>query len=864
MLRRRGVRPHPTRSVYRIRDNPQVAIAFQNDVRPIDSEFGGEYLGAPVIEQRYLVVLIPAKMASPEPRAKQRASRACVNCRQKRQRCNEGRPCVRCREKVLECAYDTNPSRTERYHGKINRQLRNLMQKQEALQLAMGNLEARLEHVEKRSSEWKTKIPASTALGHVRAHPLPTLLRLWTSADNPIFFWPAVLDMFYKEKIEAIGADVASSLGNRFAGTPSSVMHPSVHSEPIRQNQVFGTKRRPTTFGREQEKACLADCQFFEEVGHSEPNGHIFPGAAEASTLLSSYHRNIHLVYPFLDLEQLYSLCDRCLEQEKTTNRREGPVTLQLPHERHKAPGLDPYLEHEGPEIALVYLVLALGAICYHENTAHATDREDPCHCSMTPKQPPCHQNVHRSFSPFKAQDPHNGASSRMPGQLAPPRFAKSAFLGSQDQSQLPGVHHAPWLTTQQQSIPGMPFYDKACEILDMDAQNDQLVHAQAFLLAGMYMGQLTYIEDSMHWYAKAGIVTQSLMGRHHLYSDCRSSLGENLRQRFMKSQSNIKTSLHNLIVFASWTCLQLETNLPADSHVPSRNMKEVQHLIPMPLGQANTHHEISLSFEAIRVAEAPERALLHFTARSFLRRRLNMIRRQLFGASYIDRSVSWTQTTILNHAAVLEQWRRELPDFMDWRDEGPPSPDVLTAGLQAEYWGAICTINRPFLDYALHIWPRVQDTQNNGSPTIETLCKQRSQADIHLLEAIDLMEQSLIWKACRKFVEAALQHAMVLDAIQGRLSMPNFFGIVYTCVSRYNHSPSNILIFDRQFGNMWMLAATFEASHLRSLVEPTRLRSSLSSVVALLRGSLAISPFCCEGYSALDRLQQQLFAKET
>ena len=54
-----------------------------------------------------------------------------------------------------------------------------------------------------------------------------------------------------------------------------------------------------------------------------------------------------------------------------------------------------------------------------------------------------------------------------------------------------------------------------------------------------------------------------------------------------------------------------------------------------------------------------------------------------------------------------LQQWRRSLPEVMQWKDHDPPSKDINVARMRAKYYGACYIIHRPLLYYALHIAKR-------------------------------------------------------------------------------------------------------------------------------------------------------------
>ena len=68
--------------------------------------------------------------------------------------------------------------------------------------------------------------------------------------------------------------------------------------------------------------------------------------------------------------------------------------------------------------------------------------------------------------------------------------------------------------------IPGIAYYAKAAEILGDQGDGNDLIHAQMFLLAGLYKGQLARVKESMSWITMAGRVIQTLLDRYKLYND--------------------------------------------------------------------------------------------------------------------------------------------------------------------------------------------------------------------------------------------------------------------------------------------------------------------------------------------------------
>jgi len=79
---------------------------------------------------------------------------------------------------------------------------------------------------------------------------------------------------------------------------------------------------------------------------------------------------------------------------------------------------------------------------------------------------------------------------------------------------------------------------------------------------------------------------------------------------------------------------------------------------------------------------------------------------------------------------------------------------------------GARYLVNRPFLDYALHIMPVIKDGRSVRDAARDVHGELRHEADIHIFEAIQGMSESEIWRACRRCIEAAIQSTVAFDGV--------------------------------------------------------------------------------------------------
>ena len=107
----------------------------------------------------------------------------------------------------------------------------------------------------------------------------------------------------------------------------------------------------------------------------------------------------------------------------------------------------------------------------------------------------------------------------------------------------------------------------------------------------------------------------------------------------------------------------------------------------------------------------------------------------------------------------------------------------MLPARLRAKYWGAHYIINRPFLDYALHVMPHAKDGRNIESIAKDVNGNSRDQAEIQIFKAIEQMGENEIWQAVKRCIDAAMHSTVAFDGIlehNERLIVTNIHGAAH------------------------------------------------------------------------------------
>lgn len=326
--------------------------------------------------------------------------------------------------------------------------------------------------------------------------------------------------------------------------------------------------------------------------------------------------------------------------------------------------------------------------------------------------------------------------------------------------------------------IPGIAYYAKAAEILGDQGDGNDLVHAQMFLLAGLYKGQLARVKESMSWITMAGRAILILLDRYKLYNNHYWTAFGDVRRQHEQAQKRIKDTRQSLIVLASWTCLQLESDILAELKLPPSGIQDIENMLILP--NRVDEDESYANLQPSGRQDDTDNILMFYTAQLFLRRRLNQVHREMYGPDCINQPLSEVQEMLQGHEQLLSEWREGLPVLLAWNNDDDPPKDILAARLRAKYWGARYVINRPFLDYALHILPHVREGHTVQAMARDGHGNPRDKADIHLFKAIEQLGEKIVWIGAQRCVEAAMQSTLAFDGIDGRLVVTNIHGTAH------------------------------------------------------------------------------------
>ncbi|KAF2858849.1 hypothetical protein K470DRAFT_220355 [Piedraia hortae CBS 480.64] len=745
-------------------------------------------------------------------RRQMRATQACEQCRSRKQKCDEGSPCSFCKESNLICQYrDTPPAKTDKNMEK-------LMSYMEAHSAGLTMLSKKLDEMDSRLRRLEQMRPAAEQQAVVKMSKKQRKGSHRTGAHNLLSLWPS--------------------------------FHPLLVAADVRydENYVMDAEEKGAI------RLCLEGSilegydgiEIGGQAGMSglQANGALDLDKSTVNELYDNYMHYIHPMHPFLDRSRLRKAFDRFIERNcsgQTTKRhhdappplkRQRSGSADASNSRRKYPG------ERSPGNAVVYLVLALGKICAHRQRLPGCLPRNKANGAITVAGRPITASP-SGMHAIKASPMSLTATPDSPVDVALSRRSRS-YGHSID-----SMHDS--TPVDIESIPGMAYYLKATEILGDQADGNDLVHAQMFLLAGLYKGQLARLKESMSWYSMAGRALTMLLRRHKLYNEEGWMASGDVKEQLRDSHARIKDKHANLIVLASWTCLQLETDILAELPLPSSDIPKMEGILLVPKGirldEASSDEESEKVPPPINPED--EQTLIYYNAQLFLRRRLNVVHRDLYGHDCLDHTVEQVCAILKGHGEILNAWRAGLPPELSWNDDDEPPSNILDARLRGKYYGARFIVNRPFLDYALHIMPRLGKGESIKEIAKDGRGRPRAAADVHLFEAISTMEERNIWQACERCIAAAVKSTLAFDGIPGRLVVTNIHGTAHA-----------------QFGNLVVLSATYFSPTTNHLIDKNTYHSLLRRTIRFLEKLAPISPTCEIDASILAKIEGEVFGQ--
>lgn len=547
-----------------------------------------------------------------------------------------------------------------------------------------------------------------------------------------------------------------------------------------------------------------------------------------------SYMANIHILHPFLEARVLrdmitlfkkrysWDFAPLATSRNVSTNKRkrdadgspgsfEHPSSSAPPRMR-RSPNDRVEIEHSITN-AIVLLVVALGKICAHKGPL-----------------PGCAQTTTMSTS-----TPHNHFSD---GLIALSNSAPSSpahgRIGRLGEVQANVSSPADPQGKNMDVVPGLAYFAQGADILGELPGGSSVSHVQANILAGLYMGQLARI-----------------LPAHYYFSNASRGCIVLIESTEYKDKENMKQAKRNLINFAFWTCLQLESDILAEVELPPSGITRYE-------GQMHQELPSRVTLDPIQESSDMEAALRFYSYQVSLRRELNRVHKALYVDKALDGFDLPTKTVQRVLEENLESWRSSLGAF-NWEDAHHKSHDINVARMRAKYYGAKYIIHRPALAFALyHLSGSTPRHRPSESPMGAPSSQQPSPAMHHptpdsrypragsemrppskVSDLPDWIKQSA--KTC---IDAAIRSTTVFDSVPDRLIITNIFGTAHA-----------------QFGNMLVLAATFK-SDLDYLVKDEDLIHLLNRTIDFLKFSEAISPTLAQDAKVLSEIKKRIFPR--
>lgn len=503
-----------------------------------------------------------------------------------------------------------------------------------------------------------------------------------------------------------------------------------------------------------------------DHPGGVSPHGGLMLDSDAVDRYFRSFMDHIHILHPFLEPKVLrnmihtfkrkYSWDYRATQPagvvgaKRKRENTESPRSVEdhntpshpgsRAHSKAYNPGINgPLIEHSIAN-AIVLLVIALGKV-----TAHRDPLPGPA-----------------ATASMRTSTPHSNMYSDLPMPMSAPTSPFNSQIGLNGVNHLGASSPANAQGKNMDAIPGLAYFAKAADIIGEHPGGSDVSHIQAYLLAGLYMGQLARIIPSYFYIQKACVATQILI------------------ESTAYVQNTMKPARRNLINFAFWSCLQLESDIAAEVELPlsgitryesAQIIKYPTNATLGPIPEFNTGDDIlkSYSFQVnLRKTMNYVHSMLYHSRKNTNTRSSDSVMKALDGIVEETRTGAWKESG----------W--------DWDDNDHESPNINIARLRGKYYGAKYIIWRPALQYALlqaagtKKEPSSESPSGNGdhseftSPAMENAYPPNRP-----WKELPVIDQKLL-EGARKCIEAAIRSTTVFDAVPRRLVVTNIFGTAH------------------------------------------------------------------------------------
>ncbi|ETN40142.1 uncharacterized protein HMPREF1541_04418 [Cyphellophora europaea CBS 101466] len=818
-----------------------------------------------------------------------RAAQACDSCRQRKAKCDEGRPeCQHCKDNNLKCTYrEMPPQKSEKQVMQITEKLESLA---DNVNLLVANQKSQQQQIQKlldmqsalggNSTNFQSSqtVPPSRppmpnfkseeTQAHARANFEETADKeegdpedkgekleysmppKHTTAVHHMFEWPLIQALIPKNQsntyvmdtelsrglLRLYGCGEGEDKGDGHEGAPSPANSQSSEGRIIDDETTSSSPHGVWGNGQLPPPPTSNEQNAREHPGGLSPRGGLMLDSEAVDLYFRSYMDNMHILHPFLEPRVLRKMIHD-FKRKYSWDYRPHHATAQVTGAKRKREATDsptpldeipstfaggrPHsravnssmIEHSVAN-AIVLLVIALGKVCGHKEplpgpASTATIR------TSTP---------HTMYSTL-SDLPHNNTKSAPASPYHQPNGNHAAVAVSSP-SNPQGKN--------MDVIPGLSYFAKAADIIGELPGGVDVSHIQANLLAGLYMGQLARIIASHYYISVACRACQILI--------------ESTAYR----RNEMSKSRRNLINFAFWSCLQLESDILAEVELPPSGITRYE---------GRQHQEMPNNVTLDTIPEGGREDILRFYSYQIqLRRTMNDIHSMLY-----RRAPRQNPKPVLALVGVLEtnlqSWRAMLMDW-DWDDDDHESPHINMARMRAKYYGARYIIHRPMLHFCLRMTaPTTPSIKHSDSPQASDPSafpspiqpgyspagrgRRYSEMGPPSLGRAPIPIAEEILTSARKCVQAAIRSTTSFDKVPKRLIITNIFGTAHA-----------------QFGNMLVLAATYTSPHpdLSSMVNESTLRHLFHRTLGILQANESISPVLAKDFRILQQVRANVF----
>lgn len=572
-----------------------------------------------------------------------------------------------------------------------------------------------------------------------------------TGPHNLIRLWPTV-----KNVLDLAGVDVDEDYVSRAEGIPGTY-----NAALPRQPATVNAASRP------YQKSSLA-------VGGGPHHERSFLDVLPKADLFLAYVHHMHILHPFLDLRVVEEFPSVLQHRDGPTQlsrsiywadsgfrrTRSGSTPLSTSTTSDQSEKGSAQAKHD----AAMLLVLAIGAVCLEK-------------VSQSSSAPPSKTNAQRerSFSVNGRDQTPYAQAEQSPMSWSQHSRPFTAPTPSHERSDSTWQ----WPVKYQSTA----CYLEAMRLLDTCEEHGDLIMVHIYLLAALYKGQFGEVYESITWLNKAGNVCRKLLIDRGLLTGAHDFCVPRSEQDLHAMQSRVREDIDDRILLASWSTIQLESDILAELPLPPSELRSHEDNIPWPnrLPDVEVYKVIE---SANPLSSLPGYCDIFnaYLAQLWLRKRLNHTQRWLYGNATNTLSIRALCDTLKGPINDLAGWRERLPWAFQWQDTDPPATDILRARLRAKYYGASYITHRPFLDYWLHIVPNVRNGEDLASVAVAADGTSRGSAETKIFRAVNTLPDHETWEAARQCIAAAVQSTCAFDAIvsQHRLVVTNIHGTAH------------------------------------------------------------------------------------